>query len=133
MSCRTHLARGRSRSKPGEEELAPALAADLGARVVSLDHPTGLQEVLRLEHRAGIAPRHRPASDEERLVRFLNLSGLTPRGLRATATQPESLGAVLDYLLAWEPLLMSFSDELGVAPEIIAHTRQKLPGAPLLN
>ena len=73
------------------------------------------------------------ASDEERLVRFLNLSGLTPRGLRATATQPESLGAVLDYLLAWEPLLMSFADELGVAPEVIAHTRQKLPGAPLLN
>ena len=29
------------------------------------------------------------ASDEERLVRFLNLSGMTPRGLRATATQPE--------------------------------------------
>jgi hypothetical protein len=77
------------------------------------------------------------ASDEERLVRFLNLSGLTPRGLRATATHPESLGAVLDYLLdyllAWEPLLISFSEELGVAPEIIAHTRQRLPGAPLLN
>ncbi|MGH6891840.1 MAG: DUF3572 domain-containing protein [Dongiaceae bacterium] len=73
------------------------------------------------------------ASDEERLVRFLNLSGLTPRGLRATATEPESLGAVLDYLLAWEPLLLSFSEEHGVAPEIIAHSRQKLPGAPLLN
>jgi len=73
------------------------------------------------------------ASDEERLVRFLNLSGLTPRGLRATATQPESLGAVLDYLLAWEPLLLLCSEELGVAPEVIAHSRQKLPGAPLLN
>ena len=73
------------------------------------------------------------ASDDERLVRFLNLSGLTPRGLRATATQPESLGAVLDYLLAWEPLLISFSEELGVTPEVIAHTRQRLPGAPLLN
>ena len=58
---------------------------------------------------------------------------MTPRGLRATATHPESLGAVLDYLLAWEPLLISFSEELGVAPEIIAHTRQRLPGAPLLN
>ncbi|HEX6119203.1 MAG TPA: DUF3572 family protein [Dongiaceae bacterium] len=73
------------------------------------------------------------ASDEERLVRFLNLSGMTPRGLRATATHPESLGAVLDYLLAWEPLLLSFSEEHGVAPEIIAHSRQRLPGAPLLN
>jgi hypothetical protein len=73
------------------------------------------------------------ASDEERLVRFLNLSGMTPRGLRATATQPESLGAVLDYLLAWEPLLISFSEEHGVPPEIIAHSRQKLPGAPLFN
>jgi len=73
------------------------------------------------------------ASDEERLVRFLNRSGLTPRGPGATATQPESLGAVLDYLLAWEPLLMSFSEEHGVAPEIIAHSRQRLPGAPLFN
>ena len=36
------------------------------------------------------------ASDEERLVRFLNLSGLTPGGLRRTATEPASLGAVLD-------------------------------------
>lgn len=73
------------------------------------------------------------ASDEERLVRFLNLTGLTPRGLRATATEPESLGAVLDYLLAWEPLLISFSEELGVAPEVVAQSRQRLPGAPLLH
>ncbi len=73
------------------------------------------------------------ASDEERLVRFLNLSGLTPGGLRRTATEPASLGAVLDYLLAWEPLLMSFSEEHGVPPELIAQSRQRLPGAPLLN
>lgn len=73
------------------------------------------------------------ASDEERLVRFLNLSGLTPGGLRRTATEPASLGAVLDYLLAWEPLLQSFAEEHGVAPELIAQSRQKLPGAPLLN
>jgi Protein of unknown function (DUF3572) len=73
------------------------------------------------------------ASDEERLVRFLNLSGLTPGGLRRTATEPASLGAVLDYLLAWEPLLQSFSEEHGMAPELIAQSRQKLPGAPLLN
>jgi hypothetical protein len=73
------------------------------------------------------------ASDEERLIRFLNLSGMTPGGLRKTATEPESLGAVLDYLLAWEPLLLSFSEEHGVAPELIAQSRQRLPGAPLLN
>jgi len=68
------------------------------------------------------------ASDEERLVRFLNLSGMTPRGLRATATQPESLGAVLDYLLAWEPLLLSFSEVEKLPPESIAAARRKLPG-----
>jgi hypothetical protein len=73
------------------------------------------------------------ASDEERLVRFLNLSGLTPGGLRKTATEPASLGAVLDYLLAWEPLLLSFSAEHGVAPELVVQSRQRLPGAPLLN
>ena len=84
-------------------------------------------------HTLGLQALALLASDEDRLVRFLNLSGLTPGGLRATATHPESLGAVLDYLLAWEPLLMSFSEEHGVAPEVIAHTRQRLPGAPLLN
>ena len=73
------------------------------------------------------------ASDEERLVRFLNLSGLTPRGLRATATQPESLGAVLDYLLAWEPLLRASPRSTASRRRLIAHSRQRLPGAPLLN
>lgn len=91
------------------------------------------KQIMPDPHTLGLQALAWLASDEERLVRFLNLSGLTPRGLRATATQPESLGAVLDYLLAWEPLLMSFSAEHGVAPEIIAQIRQKLPGAPLLN
>jgi hypothetical protein len=95
--------------------------------------PMTAKQTLPDPHTLGLQALAWLASDEERLVRFLNLSGLTPRGLRATATHPESLGAVLDYLLAWEPLLISFSEELGVAPEVIAHTRQKLPGAPLLN
>ena len=70
------------------------------------------------------------AADEDRLTRFLGLTGITPDTLRQTAHDPAGLGAVLDYLLGWEPLLLDFAGEIGVKPEAIARARQKLPGAP---
>jgi len=68
------------------------------------------------------------ASDDDRLVRFLNLTGMTPRGLRESMTDPNSLGAVLDYLLAWEGLLMDFANENSLSPESVMMARHKLPG-----
>jgi hypothetical protein len=73
------------------------------------------------------------ASDEDRLVRFLNLTGITPQALRKSLTDPISLGAVLDYLLAWEPLLIDFTNENALSPESVIVARHKLPGgAPLM-
>ena len=47
---------------------------------------------------AGIAALAFLAEDEERLSRFLALSGLGPHNLREAAAQPTFLGAVLEYL-----------------------------------
>ena len=71
------------------------------------------------------------AADEDRLTRFLGLTGIAPETLRQIAHDPAGLGAVLDYLLGWEPLLLDFAAEIDVNPEAIARARQKLPGAPV--
>ena len=49
------------------------------------------------------------AGDDDRLERFLGLTGIEPGSLRAIARDPAGLGAVLDYVLGWEPLLLEFA------------------------
>lgn len=66
-------------------------------------------------------------ADDDRLSRFLGLTGLDGGALRRIATDPHGLGAVLDYLLGFEPLLLEFAAEIGVDPAIIAAQRRKLP------
>jgi len=68
--------------------------------------------------------------DEERLNRFLNLTGIDMSALRGIATDKAGLGAVLDYLLNWEPLLLEFAALVELAPEAILRARADLPGAP---
>ncbi|WP_374650326.1 DUF3572 family protein [Dongia sp.] len=66
-------------------------------------------------------------ADEDRLSRFLGLTGLQGGQLREIARDPNGLGAVLDYLLGFEPLLLEFAAEIAVDPAIIASQRRKLP------
>ena len=68
------------------------------------------------------------ASDDDRLERFLSLTGSDAGSLRSLAHDPASLGAVLDYLLGWEPLLLEFAAAQELPPESIAAGRRKLPG-----
>jgi hypothetical protein len=70
------------------------------------------------------------AAESDRLSRFLSLSGLGPHNLRAAAADPVFLAAVLDYLIADEPLLLAFAAEQGRAPASIAVARRALDGAP---
>lgn len=56
------------------------------------------------------------ASDEERLSRFLALSGIDPAGIRQAAADPGFLGAVLDYLAGDERLLLMFAETAGRDP-----------------
>ncbi len=67
------------------------------------------------------------AAEEDRLGRFLALSGLAPGNLRAQVREPAFLGGVLDYLLGDEALLLAFAEHLGVAPETPAAARRLLP------
>lgn len=66
-------------------------------------------------------------SDDDRLSHFLGLTGLDGGALRGIAHDPHGLGAVLDYLLGFEPLLLEFATEIGVDPAIIAAQRHRLP------
>ena len=66
--------------------------------------------------------------DEDRRQRFLGLTGIAPESLRSLAADPAGLGAVLDYLLGWEPLLLEFAAAHDLPPESVAAARRKLPG-----
>lgn len=68
------------------------------------------------------------AEDEQRLNRFMSLSGLSPGDLKTGANQPEFLGGVLDYLLSDEKLLLSFIGSQGLEPEVPTLARRLLPG-----
>ena len=69
------------------------------------------------------------AGDDDRLERFIGLTGIDPGALRTIARDPAGLGAVLDYLLGWEPLLLEFAAAHDLKPESIALARRKLPGS----
>lgn len=71
------------------------------------------------------------AADDARLSQFLTLTGLDLAQLREMAQNRAALGAILDYLLNWEPLLLEFATEVAIPPEAIAAARRTLPGAPV--
>lgn len=56
------------------------------------------------------------AADEERLSRFLALSGIDPANIRQAAADPGFLAAVLDYLAGDERLLLMFAEQVGRDP-----------------
>jgi hypothetical protein len=68
------------------------------------------------------------AGDDDRLERFIGLTGIDPGALRQIARDPAGLGAVLDYLLGWEPLLLEFTAAQDLPPESVAAARRRLPG-----
>jgi hypothetical protein len=66
------------------------------------------------------------ADDEQRLGRFLALTGLGPTELKAEAHTHRMLSAVLDYLLHDESLLLVFTTSNRIAPELIIPAQQLL-------
>ena len=66
------------------------------------------------------------AGDEERLERFVALSGIDPGNLRAAANQPSFLVAILDHLAGDEPLLLAFAADLPCDPAQILKARHVL-------
>lgn len=68
------------------------------------------------------------ASDDQRLVRFLRLTGLDTNDLRLRAGEPAILAAVMDHLLADQTLLLVFAADAGVRPETVEEARAVLSG-----
>ena len=66
--------------------------------------------------------------DQERLARFLALTGLGPETVRAAAGSPGFLRAVLDHVAGHEDLLVGLADEMGTRPETIVEARRVLAG-----
>jgi hypothetical protein len=66
--------------------------------------------------------------DADRLGHFLNDTGFSPDELSRAAGSPETLAAVLDYLLNDESMLMVFSAGANLDPSEIAPARALLPG-----
>jgi len=65
-------------------------------------------------------------SDDQRAQRFLDLTGLTPDGLRDAVSRPSTHRAVLDFLCAHEPDLVEASEALDLSPAELAGLRQRI-------
>jgi len=68
-------------------------------------------------------------AEPDRAGRLLDVTGLTPADLRGRAAEPAVLAAVLGFLEAYEPDLLSVSEEIGVEAGALVAARQALEGA----
>lgn len=64
------------------------------------------------------------ASDGELMTRFLALTGVEPDQIRAVASEPGFLAAILDFLLAHEPTLDRFCSDNDIDPKHVARARR---------
>ncbi len=65
-------------------------------------------------------------ADRPRAQRFLDLTGLSPDDLRASAASPATQRAVLDFLCSHEPDLVAASEALAITPAALASARQAI-------
>lgn len=67
-------------------------------------------------------------AQEELLPQFLDATGAAPDDLRQLAAQPEFLGAVLDFLLGADTMVLAFAEAAGIGPDWPMQARAALPG-----
>ncbi len=65
-------------------------------------------------------------ADDARAQRLLDLTGLTPDGLRDAITEVETHRAVLDFLCQHEPDLVGAAEALDIAPEKLVAAGREL-------
>jgi hypothetical protein len=66
--------------------------------------------------------------DDRRAQRFLDLTGIGTAELRERATDPVLLAALIAFLEAHEPDLISVSGEIGVTAASLSAARRRLEG-----
>lgn len=62
----------------------------------------------------------------ERAARLIDVTGITPDGLRARAAEPSVQSAALAFLEAHEPDLVACAGDLGVPPARLVAARERL-------
>ena len=67
-------------------------------------------------------------TDERRAQRFLDLTGIETGELRARAGDPNLLIALITFLEAHEPDLLSVSQNIGVKAEQLVAARRQIEG-----
>ena len=77
-------------------------------------------------HALALAALAATLTDERRALRFLDLTGIGTDELRVRAGQPALLSALIGFLEAHEPDLLSVSDQIGVSPEALVAARRAL-------
>lgn len=83
-------------------------------------NPAEAAEILAIQALAFIA------QDEERLGRFLAVTGIGPAQIRDAAKEPHFLAGVLDHIAADEAMLLAFAEQAGIKPSTVAHARRVL-------
>ena len=73
------------------------------------------------------------AANEDLLPVFLGASGASEADLRASASDPVFLGAVLDFLMMDDAWVMAFCDAHALPYERLMEARQALPGGAQVN
>lgn len=67
-------------------------------------------------------------AQDDILSSFLGASGMDVDTLRQSATQPETLLAILDFLLSEDNWVREFCHDEGLTPEAPMQARASLPG-----
>ncbi|KLI64873.1 DUF3572 family protein [Aurantiacibacter marinus] len=65
-------------------------------------------------------------ADQARAERFLDLTGLTPDGLRGAVGEVSTHRAIFDFLASHEPDLVGAAQALDVSPEILIRAQEEL-------
>ena len=83
-----------------------------------------------VDHAAALALRALAylAGDDEKIDRFLSLTGVDPGDLRSLAVEPAFLCAVLDHLAQDERLLLDFAAAEKIRPGAVSAARRALGG-----
>ena len=66
--------------------------------------------------------------EPRRAQRFIDLTGIGTDELRQRIREPGLLAALLRFLEAHEPDLLSVAGELGVSPDLLVQARRELEG-----
>ena len=80
-------------------------------------------------HALALAALAATLTDERRALRFLELTGIGTEELRQRASEPRLLSALIGFLEAHEPDLLSVSEQIGVRPEVLVAARRTLEEA----